>query len=66
MEQRFRELVSRLVLLGYSPYERRSIIQESVGKFSFTDMSGVQRDKAIKNLEKYEQLGASFVRQYSK
>lgn len=66
MEQRFRELISRLVLLGYNPHERKNIIQESVGKYSFHEMSLVQRTRAIKNLEKYEQLGATFIRLYSK
>jgi hypothetical protein len=66
MEQRFRELLSKLILLGYSPYERKTIIQETVGKFSFQEMSGFQRSRAIKNLEKYALLGTTYIRQYSK
>lgn len=66
MEQRFKQLVSRLVLLGYNPYERKNIIKESIGTFSFAELSCLQRTRAIKNLEKYEQMGATFLRQYSK
>lgn len=66
MEQRFRELVNRLVLLGYNPCERKTILQEAVGKYSFDEMDFVQRTRAIRSLEKYEVLGANFLAQYSK
>ncbi|HBS60584.1 MAG: hypothetical protein AAGU23_02820 [Bacillota bacterium] len=66
MEERFRELVSRLVLLGYTPCERKTILQEAAGKYTFDEMNFVQRTRAIRNLEKYEVLGANFLAQYSK
>lgn len=66
MEQRFHELMNRLVFLGYSPCERKLILQEAVGKYSFVEMDFVQRARAIRNLEKYEALGAQFLAQYSK
>jgi hypothetical protein len=66
MEQRFQQLIKRLIHLGYSPFERESIIKDAAGKCVFDQLTYAQRTRVIKNLEKYERLGSHYMQAYSK
>lgn len=66
MEQRIKQLVKRLALLGYCTFEIRNIFKDAVGHDSIEDISLVDGAKVIRQLEHYEQMGANYLLTYSK
>ncbi|MDR3563045.1 MAG: hypothetical protein P4N59_16665 [Negativicutes bacterium] len=66
MEKRFNRLLCRLTLLGYRPFEIRSILRDTVG-VEMLDLADDSRlGVAVGALEMYERLGSEFNRSYSK
>ncbi|CVK17892.1 hypothetical protein [Sporomusa sphaeroides] len=66
MNQRIEQLINRLSFFGYCSFEIKRIIKEAVGIECVNDLSITQRVAVINHLEKYEQLGLSYLQTYSK
>lgn len=66
MNQRIEQLINRLSFFGYCSFEIKRIIKEAIGIECVNDLSITQRVAVISNLEKYEQLGLSYLQTYSK
>ena len=66
MNQRIEQLINRLSFFGYCSFEIKRIIKEAVGIECVNDLSITQRVTVINHLEKYEQLGLSYLQTYSK
>lgn len=66
MNPRIKQLISRLSLVGYCSFEIRRIIKDAIGIDCVDNLNITQRVAVINHLEKYEQLGLSFLQTYSK
>ncbi len=66
MNQRIKQLISRLSLFGYCTFEIKSIIKDAIGIECIDNLNITQRVAVINHLEKYEQLGLNFLQTYSK
>lgn len=65
MELRIKQLLNRLTVLGYGAFELKKIIQEAIGEVEI-ELDYSRASKLIAALEKYEQLGSSYLYTYSK
>lgn len=66
MDQRVIRLLKRLDLLGYRSFQIKLIIREAIGVDTIKNTSRAQYLKLIQSLEKYEQLGSTYLETYSK
>jgi hypothetical protein len=66
MEQRIKQLLNRLVFLGYCSFAIKSIVKEAIGRDDVADINHAQSVQVIRHLEFYEHLGAQFAEAYSK
>ncbi len=60
------QLVKRLKYLGYSSFHLQAIVREAIGIDSIKNATQTQHLKVIEALEKYEQLGRTYLQAYSK
>lgn len=60
------KLMKRLFFLGYGTFQIENIIKEAIGINSISDLSLAQESAVIEHLEMYEQLGLSYLQNYSK
>lgn len=66
MEWRIKQLIEKLTLLGYCPFEIKSIVEDAVGNDNIVDLSITEESLIIRHLEQYEHLGSLFLLAYSK
>jgi hypothetical protein len=66
MELRIKQLVRRLVWLGYSAYEIGTIVRDAIGDDNVGNLCPDRGSLVIRHLEQYEQLGLNYLLTYSK
>lgn len=66
MEKRIKQLCNKLIVLGYSPFQIRRILQDTVGISDMKELTGCEYDLVIDVLEEYEKLGTEYISVYSK
>jgi hypothetical protein len=66
MDSRTKRLVKRLTQLGYRPFQIKIIIREAIGVDNLNSADPSQYLQVFKALEKYEQLGSTYMEAYSK
>ncbi len=66
IEQRIQQLCSKLLNLGYYPFQVKSIIQYAIGNSDVEKANCDEQIKLINVLEDYEKLAYNFSLAYSK
>jgi len=66
IEERIYELGKKLVVLGYYPFQVKSIMRTVMGNKEINQTTGAQRLKIVNLLEDYEKLANDFSFAYSK
>lgn len=66
MNEHVARLLKRLKYLGYGSFHLKAIIREAIGMDNIKNPSHDQHLKIIEALEKYEQLGMTYLEVYSK
>jgi hypothetical protein len=66
MKWRIKELIKSLTLIGYGPFEIKSIVTDAIGNEDVNDINIVEESLIVRHLERYEQLGSLFLQTCSK
>ncbi|MCX7780264.1 MAG: hypothetical protein N2491_04990 [Negativicutes bacterium] len=66
MEQRIKQLCTRLNFLGYCTFEIKIMLREAIGSAKFNIDDDSVCTTVISVLEKYERLGVEYMQSYSK
>lgn len=66
MDLHVKSILKRLTRLGYRPFEIKLMIREAIGVDNLNNANAIQYRKVFRNLEKYEHLGSTYKKAYSK
>lgn len=66
MELKIRQMIKRLLLLGYCRFEIKNIVKEAIGSDSIDNLSLAHTKQILQHMALYEKLGMDYVNTYSK
>jgi hypothetical protein len=61
MELKIRQLVRRLLLLGYCQFEIKNIVKEAIGSDDLDSLSFAHAKQLMAHLALYEKLGMDYI-----
>jgi hypothetical protein len=66
MEFKIRQMIKRLLMLGYCQFEIKNIISEAIGNDHMESLSFAHANQVMEQLALYEKLGLDYMNNYSK
>lgn len=66
MELQIRQMIKRLLLLGYCKFEIKNIVKDAIGNDNIDSLSLAHTKQIVRQLALYEELGLDYVNNYSK
>ncbi|MCE5287190.1 MAG: hypothetical protein LLG02_15280 [Pelosinus sp.] len=66
MELQIRQMIKRLLSLGYCKFEIKNIVKDAIGNDNIDNLSLAHTKQIVQHLAMYEELGLDYVNNYSK
>jgi hypothetical protein len=66
MELQIRQMIKRLLSLGYCKFEIKNIVKDAIGNDNIDNLSLAHTKQIVQHLAMYEALGLDYVNNYSK